>query len=339
MRKTRIRFGIPSKKVAARVLGVAAIGVFATVGLSGCGYTQIDPSGVGLYYKSGSWDGKVFDKVVEPGATDWKVNDFIVQLPTGQRSLIVRNSDDSDVKGYISVPSKDNLLIDYEISVAFKLNTLTDDMDGGTNPDGTTRPDYKGGTLRKFYEDICRQDDCDLDDDGKTSDGWMKMLKTRMLPQVETALKDEARKYEGDPIVGNTTMKVQVDGKDTEVGTLTHLQQTVAVTFQDYLERQLGAKYFCGPNFDRVKQQTCNPIQLSIISADYNNPEVRKSREAKKVANDQSVAQSQLEKALQDPNYLEYLRIQAMMECTKQAKAICIFNAAPGTSVSVNPPK
>jgi hypothetical protein len=334
MRKTRIRFGIPSKKVAARVLGVAAIGALATLSLTGCGYTQIDPSGVGLYYSSGSWDGKTFEKVVEPGATDWKVNDFIVQLPTGQRSLIVRNSDDSDVKGYISVPSKDNLLIDYEISVAFKLNTLTDDM-----PAKPGSEEFKGGTLRKFYEDICRQDDCDLDDEGKTSDGWMKMLKTRMLPQVETALKDEARKYEGDPIVGNTTMTAKVDGKDTEVGTLTYLQQTVAVTFQDYLERQLGAKYFCGPNFDRVKQQTCNPIQLSIISADYNNPEVRKSREAKKVANDQSTAQSQLENALKDPNYLEYLRIQAMMKCTEQAKAICIFNAAPGTNVSVNPPK
>jgi hypothetical protein len=325
---------LPSKRSTGRVAGLAAIAIFATVGLSACSSNQIDPSAVGLYYNSGWYEGKSFDKIVEPGTSDFTINDYVVQLSTSQRSLIIRNTDDADVKGFISVPSKDNTLVDFEVSVAFDLNTLTDDMDG---KDG--RPDFKGGTLRKFYEDICRQYDCELDSNGKAKPGWLNMLKARMLPQVESAFKDEARKFDGDPIVGNTTTVVKINGKDTEVGTLTHLQSIVGKTFQDYLERQLGAKYFCGPDFDRKNQKTCNPIQLSIISADYNNPEVRKSREAKKIAGDQANAQTQLEKALADPNYLEYLRIQAIRDCTQQPKAICIVSAAPNTSVSVTPPK
>gem|GEM_PF-4470242 len=329
---------LPSKKTVGRFAGIAAASVLAVVGLSACSTGEVDASAVGLYYSAGSMEGNSFEKVIEPGTTDWSVNDYVVQLPTGQRSLIVRNMDGADVKGYISVPSKDNLLIDYEISVAFKLNTLTDDMDGGKNQDGTTRPDFKGGTLRKFYQEICNQYGCNMGERSKEG-GWLDMLKARMLPQVETALKDEARKYDGDPIVGNQATVVKVDNKDTEIGTLTYLQQTVATTFQEYLNRQLGAKYFCGPDFDRKTQPVCNPIQFSIISADYNNPEVRKTREAKKIADDQSTAQGKLQNALKDPNYLEYLRIQAMMECTKNKTAICIFNAAPGTNVSVTPPK
>lgn len=334
-----MRLSLPSKRTSARIAGLLLVGIGGTLVLSGCDTGEVDTSAVGLYYSAGSIEGQSFEKVVEPGTTDWSVNDFVVQLPTGQGSLIIRNQDGADIKGVISVPSKDNTLIDYEISVAFKLNTLTDDLDGGKNTDGTTRPNFKGGTLRKFYEEICRQYDCDLDDAGKKSAGWLDMLKARMQPQVEAALKDEARKYDGDPIVGNQSMTVKVKGVDTEVGTLTYLQQVVGTTFQDYLNRQLGAKYFCGPDFDRKTQKVCNPIQFSIISADYNNPEVRKNREGKKIADDQSAAQAKLQDALKDPNYLEYLRIQAIRDCTQQPKAICIVSAAPNTSVSVTPPK
>lgn len=315
---------LPSKRIAARVLGVAAIGTLAGVALTGCSPNEINPNAVGLYYSAGMIEGRGFQHVVEPGKTDFTVNDFVVQLPTGQRSYIIRKDDRADVNGVISVPSQDNTLIDFEVSVAFKLNTLTDDIG-----------DFEGGTLRKFYEDICRHYQCELDGDGNSPDGWDNLLREKLYPQLESAFKDEARKFEGDDIVGNTATTVN----STEVGTLTHLQQTVGALFQQYLERQTGAKFFCAPKFDRKLNPDCGPVELLIISADYNNKEVRASREAKKIATDQAAAQTELQRALSDPNYLEYLRIQAIRECTQSAKAICVVSAAPGANISVNPPK
>ncbi|HEX8227020.1 MAG TPA: hypothetical protein VF572_04090 [Candidatus Saccharimonadales bacterium] len=328
-----------------KALIVAGALSFLAVG-TGCSFNEIEPDAVGLLYSKGSAEGRAFVDVVKSGTVKYTVNDEVVQLPTSDRSYRIQaNSPDADVDGYLSVPaggaavtnvdpSKEpttvnSLLIDFEVSTAFKLNTRTEDITG-----------FKGGTARKFYEQLCRSRDCDLEG-GKTPDGWKLMLKDKFYPSLASAFKDEARKYNPDDLVNNTN------------GALTKLQTDVGRTFLGYLKSQTGASYFCGPALDhtvpalpvpkdateeerkKIEEANCPPLPLIIISADYNNDDVRKAREEKKVAQDRSSAQGTLSKALKDPNYLEYLRIEAYTKCVQNPAAkLCTL---PGTNVAIAP--
>jgi hypothetical protein len=315
-----------------------AVAVLAVVvlGTAGCSATEVEPDAIGLHYTAGSFDGKAFSGVVRPGEVEWTYNDDVYRLTTAQRSFIVRRDERADINGVISVPAggdaeTNGMLVDFEISVAFKTNTRDNDI-----------PGYEGGTLRKFFEDLCAHYECQLDEDGNEPEGWRELLREKFYPPLESAFKDEARRYFGDAIVNN----VQVANTDT--GTLTLLQADVGKRFQEYLERQTGKQFFCGPSFDRdtpgdpnakdPRLLPCPPVELLIITADYNDPEIRKGRSAKKVAIDQSAAQAQLSKALADPNYLEYLRIEASRECARANQAVCVFaNGGNTPSVSVPP--
>lgn len=313
---------------------IAAVVVVAAT--AGCSATEVEPDAIGLHYTAGSLDGQAFESVVKPGEVEWVTNDNIYKLTTAQRSFIVRRDERADIDGVISVPAggtaeTSGTLVDFEISVAFKTNTRDNDIAG-----------FEGGTLRKFFEDLCKHYDCQLDDDGQDTDGWRRLLREKLYPQLESAFKDEARKYDGDAIVNN----IQVANTDT--GTLTLLQADVGTRFQEYLERQTGAQFFCGPSFNRdvagdlnakdTRLRPCPPVELLIISADYNDPKIREARNAKKVAIDQSAAQAQLSRALADPNYLEYLRIEASKECARSDKAVCVFSSGGATQpVSVSP--
>lgn len=275
------------------------------IGLSAC--TQVEPDAVGLYYSGGSIEGKEFQSIVDPGTVANNINDEVKQLTTAQRSFIVRKSKKADVDGVISVAAKagegdlGGLLVDFEVSTAFKLNTRTEDIKG-----------FKGGTARKFYENLCRRYSCELNDEGNTPDGWRDMLREQFYPPLESAFKDEARKFLADDLVNNVN------------GSLTSLQTAVGPKFLEYLEKQTGGEFFCGPTFNREDDSTgCPPVELLIISADYNNSAVRESREAKKIATDQAAAQAELAEPLGDPNYLEYLRIQAYKTCVEAGNIIC----------------
>lgn len=317
---------------------LAALGAMAVIALTACSAQEVSADAIGLYYTGGSIDGQKFDKVVKPGEVEWTANDNVYMITTAQRSFIVRRSKHADINGVISVPAggtaeNSGVLVDFEISVAFKLNTRDNDIKG-----------FEGGTLRKFFEDLCRHRSCQLDGDGNDTQGWKDLLIEKLAPPLESAFKDEARKYNGDAIVNNEKIA------NTDAGTLTLLQADVGKLFQKYLEDQTGAQFFCGPSFDRniagdpeakdSRLWPCPPVQLLIISADYNDPKIREARNAKKVAVDQAAAQAQLQQALADPNYLEYLRIEASKECARSDKAVCIFNSGGSpTSVSVNPPR
>lgn len=306
-----------------------ALAVLGTIALSGCS-SQIAANELGLRFNSGSIEGKSFEKVVEPGGVEWPVNDDIYRLPLGERSFIIRvdkdddPSNDPDINGVLTVPvsggpkgsgpdgQSGSALVDFEVSTAFALNTHTGDLDPQV---------YPGGTAQKFFEKLCKHYDCELDSEGNITDGWRKLLREKFYPALEAAFKDEVRTYDPDKLVDN------VDG------VLTELQDKVGVRFLEYLEKQTGGKFFCGPSFDRTKPD-CPTIEMLITSADYNNPKVREAREAAKVAKLNSGAQSELETALQDPNYLEYLRIQVQKSCAESPNGNCTL-VTGNTPVSI----
>jgi hypothetical protein len=298
--------------------------------LTACG-DEVGSDQVALKYTAGAVEGRHFDKVLEPGATDfWNSNDKIHRLPLSQRSFVVRKVTDKndkarpDVDGYITVPSEDNTLVDFEISTTWMLNTRANDIDG-----------FEGGTLRKFFENLCRAYDCWSDEDGNIPDGFRKMLREKLYASLEAAFKDEARRFPGDDIVSNAEITVKgPDGSDVKVGTQNRLRDLAAKSFLSYLKKQAGGEFFCGPTFDRslkVKagdEKACPPIELVITSADYANSDLRASREGKEVASNQAAAQKTLSTPLKDPNYLAYLRIQAMEKCVQNAKAVCVFGSS-----------
>lgn len=298
----------------------------AALTLTGCA-NEIEPNGVGLRYTAGSFEGRQFHGIAEPGDVAYTVNDQVSQLPLGQRSYTIRNAEGADVVGFITVPAGGNAetggtLVNFEVTTAFKLNTRTDDI-----------PGFEGGTARKFYEDLCRHYTC-VTAEGINEEQWRKLLFDKYYPLLEAAFKDEARKDNADLLVDNVE------------GALTNMQERVGETFGRYLTEQIGNEYFCGPSFDRrepgipghedPKKWPCPPVELTIISADYANPKVRESREAKKVASDQADAQGNITDALKDPNYLRYLEIQA---CKETASCVMVVGGNGSVPVAVTPPQ
>jgi len=307
-----------------RPITIAACATLSAIFLTGCGVgaQQVDSSAIGLKYSNGSFDGKNYEGVVAQGETQWVFNDEVRQLPTSLRGFRVQRSDTADINDVLTVPVSggpvdqttgrgSTALVDFELATSFVLNTNTDDI-----------PGYDGGTLRLFSDKLCKTFDCYLDN-GKLPEGWSKLLKDRYYPWLEAAFKDEARKEDPDKVVDNVG------------GVTTELQGRVAALFSEYLNKQLNAKFFCGPTFDPAKTD-CPNIELKIISADYNNPDVRRAREASKVASLNAEAQSKLEEPLKDPNYLRYLEIQAAEKCAINPNGNCVLSFG-NTPVAVAP--
>jgi hypothetical protein len=133
-------------------------------GLSAACTSSAPVDQIGLYYTGGPIQGQHFKRIIEPGsgAQLRGMFDTVIRLPAGQRNYIVSQvvgEGDRDVADAIIVPARGGIDMTFEISAYFKLNTHTDDISG-----------YKGGTLRRFYEQICRKYSCE------TSDGWDDML-------------------------------------------------------------------------------------------------------------------------------------------------------------------
>src|SRR5205807_10655466 len=105
-------------------------------------------------------------------------------LPATQRNYIISadpNRGDRHGVDQIKTPSLDRVPMTVEATVYFKLNTRTNDICG-----------FKGGTLRRFFEQICLHYDCtDLSPGG----GWDTMLDQQFRPALDQALRIEIGKY------------------------------------------------------------------------------------------------------------------------------------------------
>lgn len=283
-----------------RISMVLVMLVILALAGTGCSSNQVNPDSLGLKYSAGAFEGRHFEKIVDPGDTEWTVNDEVKQIPISQRSFRIEHDESADVNGAVVVPAggKDAIRVAFELSVAFKLNTSTRSI-----------PNYEGGMAQKFYEELCRRYKCD--DTG----GLKQLLRDKFYPALQAAFKDEARRFSADSIVNNVSMPVEVDGETVQRPVQELLTEAVGERFLEMLKRQTGSEYFCGPSFDRTaKREDCPPVELLISSADFENPEVQASRESKKVAQDQVDAAEKVEDSLKKPGFLEYQKIQACRE-------------------------
>lgn len=330
----KVRFGIVAgnKRFILSLLLVLGALLISTTACS----AQVQAQSLGLRYNVGSLEGDKFDKVVEPGSGgNSVVNDKIYQLPLDQRTYNACSggAEQGCDAPEITVATKDQIVVDFALASAFKLNTRTDDI---TN--------YPGGTARKFLEEVCRKTNCINPDNPADTRGWDLLLKERYRPALEAAFKDIARQFTGDDLVYNNPVPV-LGETGTAKPALEQVAQQVGPLFLKYLEGLVGGKYFCGPSFDRkIPSKGCPPIQLLVRAADFNDSEVKRARQQVKIAKDRAAA-AKLEadgavaarKAFGSARaYTDYLMAQAALECAKRADK-CTLVISSGVPISVSP--
>ena len=319
--------------------------LFIPVALAATACTSVGADKLGVEYSAGASDGVAYNRVVTGADGDIFVwNDDLYQVPVGLRTYILdADNEKADVRQDISVPSSDQTtVVDFKVMVSFVLNTRTNDITGQDD----------GGTLRKFMEKVCLNDKCINADNPDDTSGWSTMLHKRMLPAVQSSFKDVARGYTGDALVYNLpTDYTDKDGKVSKRPTQDIVKELAGQRFAEELKRSFGGEFFCGPSFDRnVKETGCPPVELSLTKVEYNNPELQKAREGKRVASEnadakqveaQSItdAQAKMNAALRDPAYVEYLKSQNQLEaakaCAQSGKCVLILG---GANANVNVP-
>lgn len=292
------------------VVGIAGLGL--VLGLSSCTTTP-QPDEIVLHYHGGPLEGNSFDKVILPGtqAGNWNVGDTRVFLPTSLRTWnIAPGSEDQEAP--IVAPAKDNVPVAVFLQVNMLLNTNVDDAE-----------DFPGGTLREFWEVIGRRYGADTDD------GWLRMMRVTVVPALTKAVTDTVRAHDSDPLVYNT------DGIYTDV------QAKIGETFQRELERLSGGDFFCGTSFVpdwREGGGACPQVELILTNVDFANANIQEARDGRAIAEEEAAAaliqaeghtaaQNELNAALNDPAYLEYLIAQMQL----QAAQAC----AQGTNCTV----
>lgn len=226
---------------------------------SGCS-RQAPVDEIGLYYSGGPIEGRKFQKIIQPGSgsTIMGIADDVFWLPAGQRNYIVSkdvNEGDKKKVDFIRVPARGGVLMDFEISVFFKLNTATDDI-----------KDFKGGTLRKFWENIGKKYGAD------SEGGWDKMLNDNLRKVIETSMRQLVFTYTVDELYANS--EGEASGK---ADAIQKIQDEIAARLKDNINVALGGTYFCGPTFDRSKPGDCPAFQFIINSAEPVDGAVRES--------------------------------------------------------------
>ena len=222
----------------ARVVGIGALAllffIILVVWLAGATYEAVPVDKIGLHYTGGPAQGTHFVSVISPGTHTKYYGEFdhVYYLPATQRTYIISaNPKQGDVKNVdtVAAPSKDNVLMNFEGVAYFKLNVASK-------------------VIRQFFEQICLHDDCtDLSDGG----GWDQMLAQYFRPQIETALRQEAGKY-------------NYADMWHDPGIRSSIQSAVASVLKDDINTHVGGEYFCGPDSDA---RHCSALQFVLQAA------------------------------------------------------------------------
>lgn len=290
---------------------------------SGCAQ-QAPVDQIGLYYSGGPIEGRKFQRVITPGSgsTILGIADDVFWLPYGQRNYIVsKDVDEGDKRkaDFIRVPARGGVLIDFEISVFFKLNTSTEDIKG-----------FKGGTLRKFWENLGKKYNANTDG------GWDTMLNDNLRKVIETSMRQLVFTYTVDELYAN-----QEGSESGQADAIQKIQDEIAARLKDNINVALGGTYFCGPTFDR-SEPDCPPFQFIINSAEPTDQGIKDSFSAQRVAANGIITaqnQAQAQKAQAEgtaaaqnalkgnlsQEYLELQRIEALRSCATNPNCTLII--------------
>lgn len=303
-----------------KIIGTAVLAIFV-IFLLFCMFAwpfkKAPADKIALSYGGGPFEGAKFQGITEPGS-GLKFNGWFdkwYEYPVTQRNYIVSKDiaeGDKKQEDFIEAPSSDKVPIQWELSVYFKLNT---------------------NIIRQFHEIV------GLKYQAWTDAGWNAMLQQTFRQQVEAAIQRESRKHTSDEYQSSSAVLEQV-------------RINFASNLKDSINTVLGAQYFCGPNFDRNKQD-CPDFEVVIKRATLPDSVVQsytdqknsanaivtatnQATAAQEVAKGQKLAQSALQGIYTDPNYIEYLRALALQKCAENGNCT-IISAPTGTGVVVAP--
>ena len=192
---------------------VVLVALLALVPTLASGLKKTPRDKVGISYGGGPFEGVKYQKIVEPGSALY-FNGFFDPLylyPADQQNYIIskKPAEGSQAVESVKAPSKDRVLVDFQVAVYFKLNT---------------------DLLRQFHEQL------GLKYDAFTSDGWNRLLGDTFRQQIENALQEETRRSDVSDLYGDAELLVAI-------------QERVQATLGRRLTEALGDQFFCAPTF------------------------------------------------------------------------------------------
>jgi hypothetical protein len=256
------------------------------------GWKSTPPDKLALHYTGGPIQGVHFKEVIPAGQAphfrglmeNWYL------YPSTQRTYIVDSnpgSGDRPNTDFIHTVSSDHIEADWNMAVAFKLNT-------------------EPSVIKRFHEQL------GLKYQAWTDDGWNNLLDQTLRQVLENKMAAETGKYTIDQLYGDPTTRQAI-------------QDAVGADLKNGVNAQLGGDFFCGPTFDPNHPEVCPPLQFIIkgqpkvpdgVAARYQSvknaaldAETAKNNVA--AATQQELAAEQLNKALSNPNYVLYQAVQS----------------------------
>lgn len=302
-----------SNRAIAGIFAAVLATILLIVGLAGQPLRKVQAGEIGISYGGGVVEGAQFQKIIQPGSSTQFVGfyDKLYKYPITQRNYVLNSDGDGDeVAGGITAPDKDGVQEYIELTVTFKLNT---------------------SKIRDFHEKI------GLKYKAYESAGWNQMLTENFRPSINNAVQQTIRQYTTDEIRVNSNI-------------IPELQDTIKKTLKKDVTKQLGAEYFCGPNY-KTNSKDCPNFEVSIKSVTPPQSILQTYTDQKTSANEvvvaQNKAQAQVEKAKGEnaskqeltpaltPEYLKYLQVQALSECAKNASCTLIVTGGQDFNVNV----
>jgi len=243
-----------------RGFALALIAVFL-LGFAAAGCTRVStaPDEVVLHYAGGLFEPKKFERCIMPssGATYLGPGDTYYSYPFGQRTFDFTGSKDAESKP-ITVVSKDNVQMTVAGSATLTLNTDCE-------------------TLRRFHERIGLKYGAYLEN-GRTSDGWTRMLNFYLKQPLDRALDAASQEFEWRALFNDPNTKQR-------------WEERVGQLARQFIKETAGDEYFCQPNY--AGHGDCGDIVLTI-----QKPEPPKSLvdalAAEQAAKQQNRAQQQI---------------------------------------------
>ena len=302
--------------------GVAAT-VLATAFVSLGALKKTPADRIAISYGGGPVEGNQFQRIVAPGSslTFNGLLDAWYEYPVTQRNYIISmRPEEGDIAGADTVVAStdDKITVQWELAVYFKLNTAL---------------------LRQFHDNI------GLKYQAWTEDGWERMLNDSFRQQIESALQIESRRFTAEDLLGDEDA-------------VNAVQAGVARTLQERVSSVLGQDYFCGPTFLDVADDGVVPcpeftvtlkkptLPQAVLQAFEQNrvsaSEVVTAQNRAAALEEEARGVARQRQALNDgaaltPEFLGYLRSQAMVECARNPG--CTMVVAPDdTGVNVISP-
>lgn len=301
-------------KVAAIALMVLLVGA--------CSNKKVDESHIGVRYNDGWIEGKSYDKLVEPGGSEWVYNDSVHELPTRQITWQTGTCEGCDGPS-LQITAQGGEIMNVDLAIRGFLNTGNDDK------------------LETFFNDICNKTrtvgdktvtGCWEDAGSEGQLGWDFMLKETFGNPLVAVANDVGLDYEA------AQLRYNNETKDT-------FSTSFATAFKTSQKKLIGeGDYFCGPGYKRSSNE-CPDLSVEVTAIHYANAELEGIKDLQALAVEQeklaaqelktALAQQATNKAKATSQNLALLEKEAMMACANRDGCTMSFIVGGEPDVSV----